>query len=51
MQPLGHAWLEMAPRERQKPFHFLHTSDGKQILIIGLEMSFIGLETSFTILK
>ena len=23
----------MAPRERQKPFHFLHTSDGKQILI------------------
>ena len=35
-QPLvtfGHSWLEMAPRERQKPFHFLHTSDGKQILI------------------
>ena len=27
------SWLEMAPRERQKPFHFLHTSDGKQILI------------------
>ena len=25
--------LEMAPRERQKPFHFLNTSDGKQILI------------------
>ena len=24
----------MAPRERQKPFHFLHTSDGKQILIV-----------------
>ena len=23
----------MAPRERQKPFHFLYTSDGKQILI------------------
>ena len=22
----------MAPRERKKPFHFLHTSDGKQIL-------------------
>ena len=36
-QPLvtfGHSWLEMAPRERQKPFHFLHTSDGKQILIV-----------------
>ena len=35
-QPLvtfGHSWLEMAPREGQKPFHFLHTSDGKQILI------------------
>ena len=35
-QPLvtfGHSWLEMAPHERQKPFHFLHTSDGKQILI------------------
>ena len=27
----GHSWLETAPRERQKPFHFLHTSDGKQI--------------------
>ena len=24
----------MAPRESQKPFHFLHTSDGKQILIV-----------------
>ena len=23
----------MAPRERQKLFHFLHTSDGKQILM------------------
>ena len=23
----------MAPREGQKPFHFLNTSDGKQILI------------------
>ena len=36
-QPLvtfGYSWLEMAPHERQKPFHFLHTSDGKQILII-----------------
>ena len=35
-QPLvtfGHSWLEMAPRERQTPFHFLHTSDSKQILI------------------
>ena len=35
-QPLvtfGHSWLEMAPRESQKPFHFLNTSDGKQILI------------------
>ena len=30
----GHSWLEMAPRERQKPFHFLHTSDGKQIQCI-----------------
>ena len=29
--PAGHSWLEMAPRERQKPFYFLHTSDGKQI--------------------
>jgi len=28
-----HSWLEMAPRERQKPFHSLHTSNGKQILI------------------
>ena len=39
-QPLvtfGHSWLEMAPRERQKPFHFLHTSDGKQILISGIQ--------------
>ena len=27
----GHWWLEMTPRERQEPFHFLHTSDGKQI--------------------
>ena len=25
------SWLEIAPRERQKPFYFLHTSDGKQI--------------------
>ena len=24
----------MAPREGQKPFHFLNTSDGKQILIL-----------------
>ena len=32
----SHSWLEMAPRERQKPFHFLHTSDGKQILIVIL---------------
>ena len=35
-QPLvtfGHSRLEMAPRERHKSFHFLHTSDGKQILI------------------
>ena len=24
---------EMTPSERQKPFHFLRTSDGKQILI------------------
>ncbi len=34
-QPLvtfGHSWLEMAPRERQKPFHFLNTSVDKQIL-------------------
>ena len=29
----GHSWLEMAPSESQKPFHFLHTSDSKQILI------------------
>jgi len=28
----GHSWLEMAPRERQKPFHFLNTSVDKQIL-------------------
>ena len=28
----GHLWQEMAPRERQKLFHFLHTSDCKQIL-------------------
>ena len=38
-QPLmtfGHSWLEMALRERQKPFHFLHTSDVKQILIRSL---------------
>ena len=28
-----HSWLEMAPRERQKPFHFLHTSEGKEIII------------------
>ena len=27
----------MAPRERQKQFHFLHTSDGKQILIAMLQ--------------
>ena len=27
-----HSWLEMATRERQKPFHSLHTSDGKQII-------------------
>ena len=26
--------LEMAARKRQEPFHFLHTNDGKQILII-----------------
>ena len=26
----------MALRERQKPFHFLHTSDGKQILMSKL---------------
>ena len=24
----GHSWLEMAPRERQKPFNFLYTSVG-----------------------
>ena len=30
---LGHSWLEMAPRERQKPFHFPHTSNGNQIFI------------------
>ena len=30
------SWLEMAPRESQKPFHFPHTSDGKQILISQL---------------
>ena len=29
----GHSWLEIAHHERQKPFHFLHTSDSKQILI------------------
>ena len=29
----GHLWLEMAPSKGQKPFHFLNTSDGKQILI------------------
>ena len=29
----SHLWLEMAPCERQKPFHFLHTNDGKKILI------------------
>ena len=34
-QPLGHSWLEMTPRERQKPFRFLHTSDGKQIPIFA----------------
>ena len=35
-QPLvtfGHSLLEMAPRERQKPFHFINTSVDKQILI------------------
>jgi len=26
-------WLEMAPHERQSPFHFLNTSDVKQIHI------------------
>jgi len=31
--------LEMAPRERKKPFHFLHTSDGKQILIVEAQAS------------
>ena len=31
----GHSWLEMAPRERQKPFHFLNTSDGKQVLTLN----------------
>ena len=25
--------LEMAPHERQKPFHFLRASDGKEVLI------------------
>ena len=37
-QPLvtfSHSWLEMAPGERQKPYHFLHTSEGKQILIFA----------------
>ena len=29
----GHSWLQMTPRERQKPFHFLRTSDGKQMPI------------------
>ena len=29
---------EMTPRERQKPFHFLNTSDGKQILIYCLPL-------------
>ena len=28
----GHSWLEIEPRERQRPFHFLNTSDYKQIL-------------------
>ena len=43
-QPLvtfGHSWLEMAPRESQKPFHFLHTSDGKQILISSFLHGFL----------
>ena len=31
----GHSWLEMTSRETQKPFHFRHTSDGKQILILN----------------
>ena len=29
--PAGHSWLEMAPRERQEPWHFLNTSGDKQI--------------------
>ena len=41
----GHSWLEMAPREGQKPFHFLNTSDCKQILMFtstGLLRQFNG---------
>ena len=34
----SHSWLEMAPCERQKPFHFLHSSASKQLphITIGL---------------
>ena len=42
-QPLvtfGQWWLEMATHERQKPFHFLHTRDGKQILIFLFKFVF-----------
>ena len=55
-QPLmtfSHSWLEMAPGEKQKPFHFLYTSDGKQILIClrhcckENEMVFVSHEVTF----
>ena len=42
-QPLvtfGHSWLEMTPRESQKPFHFLNSSVDKQILICTSSTSF-----------
>ena len=32
----GHSWLEMAPHERQKPFHFLQTSDSSRYSILLL---------------
>ena len=36
-----HSCLEMAPGERQKPFHFLHISDSKQTLIVSHEVPFL----------